>query len=499
MERASIYLMHKYWGKKPAEELNSLISKYSNENDIVLDPFSGFGGVAIESLFLNRNVIINDLNPVAVFISKVILDETVDILKAKKMFLQLKQTYVDFSNKWYCFKNGEILTILRDKKDTPLKLKIKNGKKISEISLSKEESALFQETENAYKIDDWYPSDELITNSRISVKKGMKICDLFSKRALLCHAYLYDKIIKLDNCPEKQLLLLAFTSNLANCSKLVPPIKSRGEMSQGAWMTGFYIGETYLENNVFHYFENRVNKVLKGKSDYLKLRESYGVRTNYSILNADAKNLPITSNTVDFVFTDFPYGDTVPYFEQSQLWNGWLRNTVDYNNEIVVSDSPERNKNVNTFINDINLSIQEIKRVLKEDKYFVFTFHSLDGAEWKSIIDSLREYNFIFRDCSVLVQKTLPPRQLNRPNSIKGDIVAVFQNGNNKTIRNFDVVLEEKMSKINNLDYAFETNDLIVLFVNAMLESLTAISINFKTLMEKYFQYNENLNKWRKK
>ena len=124
-KRASIYLMHKYWGKKPAEELNSLISKYSNENDIVLDPFSGFGGVAIESLFLNRNVIINDLNPVAVFISKVILDDTVDILKAKKMFLQLKQTYVDFSNKWYCFKNGEILTILRDKKDTPLKLKIK--------------------------------------------------------------------------------------------------------------------------------------------------------------------------------------------------------------------------------------------------------------------------------------------------------------------------------------------------------------------------------------
>ena len=37
-------------------------------------------------------------------------------------------------------------------------------------------------------------------------------------------------------------------------------------MSQGAWMTGFYIGETYLENNVFHYFENRVKKIIKQKT-----------------------------------------------------------------------------------------------------------------------------------------------------------------------------------------------------------------------------------------
>lgn len=55
-------------------------------------------------------------------------------------------------------------------------------------------------------------------------------------------------------------------------------------MSQGAWMTGFYIGEKYLENNVFHYFENRVNKAIKGKMDYIKIllfhtlnRAKYGI------------------------------------------------------------------------------------------------------------------------------------------------------------------------------------------------------------------------------
>ena len=65
-----IYLMHKYWGKKPSNELRKILEKYTRENDVVFDPFSGYGGIAIESLLLNRNVIINDLNPIATFISK---------------------------------------------------------------------------------------------------------------------------------------------------------------------------------------------------------------------------------------------------------------------------------------------------------------------------------------------------------------------------------------------------------------------------------------------
>lgn len=107
---------------------------------------------------------------------------------------------------------------------------------------------------------------------------------MFSKRALLSHSYLYKLICELPETNEKKLFKFAFTSNLANCSKLVPPIISRGEMSQGAWMTGFYIGEKYLENNVFHYFENRVNKAIKGKMDYIKIllfhtlnRAKYGI------------------------------------------------------------------------------------------------------------------------------------------------------------------------------------------------------------------------------
>ena len=328
-ETSSIYLMHKYWGKKPSDELNKIISDFSELGDTVLDPFAGFGGIAVESLLQNRNVIINDLNPAATFIAKNVLSTQIDLDKFKTLFQNIKQKYQEVEKQWFFWKGDKIITILRNRDDVPKKIKVCKGNTLEEITLTQDDSANFLQKEKECKIKTWYPKNQLIVNSRISAKQGMQINDLFSKRALVCQSYLYNLIDELEPSSEKDLLLFTFTSNLANCSKLVPPITSRGDMAQGAWMTGFYVGETYLENNVFHYFENRIKKTVKGKECYLSLREKNAVDSSFEILNEDAKKLSIEDSSIDLVFTDFPYGDTVPYFEQSQLWNSWLKNTVD--------------------------------------------------------------------------------------------------------------------------------------------------------------------------
>ena len=67
--------MHKYWGKKPSNNLKALIEKYSSEGDTLLDPFSGYGVFCSEAYILNRNVISNDLNPVANFINIQLLEK----------------------------------------------------------------------------------------------------------------------------------------------------------------------------------------------------------------------------------------------------------------------------------------------------------------------------------------------------------------------------------------------------------------------------------------
>ena len=431
------YSMHKYWGKKPANGLGALIEKYTNEGDIVLDPFSGYGVFCCEAFLRGRNVIANDLNPIANFISKNLISTSLSVPRVMSVWERIRVEFERFVEGWYCIVIDDVtynpISVLRTKENVPIEFTYKDvGTKRNVVKKIPEKSAKeFLEFEQEHDIKDWFPTDTLIENSRISVSSQMKVCDLFTKRTLACHARLYSLILKYSEGEERDLLLLAFTANLANCSKLVPPIKSRGRLSQGAWMTGFYIGKTYIENNVLHYFENRLKKAIRGKTDFLSTMDESDlckrIRPIYKITNEDAKKLSLPSRSVDYVFTDLPYGDSVPYFEQSAIWNSWLKFPVDYENEVVISDSRSRNKDIKGFESDVNLSISEICRVLKDGGYFSLTFHSLSGLEWKSVTNACILNNFILIEYSWLEQKTYPPRQLNRLKSIKGDVLVTFQ------------------------------------------------------------------------
>lgn len=491
------YMMHKYWGKKPAKELKELILKFSKEGDLLLDPFAGYGSFSCEAILSGRNVISNDLNPISNFINSCLLSVNIDFEILDKFLSEIDENSKELREYWYGFekdgKKVEIITALRKKNGEVTKLKVcEVGKrKLTEVEISKLDSNDFQIKEDNFCIKEWYPKDKLMQNSRISANYGMTVADLFNIRSLSCHSKLFQIISSFPDCDEKQLLLLAFTSNLANCSKLVPPIKSRGEMSQGAWMTGFYVGETYLENNVFHYFKNRVTKIINGKKELIEQCKNITNLGRYQITNEDAKKLSIPDKTIDFIFTDFPYGDAVPYFEQSIIWNSWLKFNVDYENEIVISDSKVRNKNIVDFSEGIYQSICEIHRVLKPENFFIFTYHSLSGVEWSAITNSLFKIGFEVVGCELLVQKAFTPRQINRAKTIKGDLLVICKkNDSSIRIRSF-ADKESERSFLTNLFKEilqcgfYETNEVITEFLTRYFKERALVTeMNILALIE---------------
>ena len=512
------YEMHKYWGKKPSNDLRELLEKYSNEGETVFDPFSGYGVFCCEALILNRNVIANDLNPIAKFINEQLLNKNIDLGLLKKQWTSIKNEFISFNSKWfewsYNNQTVELLSILRDINDIPIKAKFKskNMPKALEIDLDKKQVDNFLDFETSFNIEDWYPNNKLILNSRISAKKSMTVPSLFTKRTLSCHARLLNLIEKYSSGNERNLFKIAFTSNLANCSKLVPPINTRGEMSQGAWMTGFYTGETYIENNVLRYFENRLDKAIKGKIDYLNQFGDNGqinfnqieYKNWYKILHNDAKKIEIESETIDYVFTDPPYGDAVPYFEQSIIWNSWLKFEPDYSNEIVITDSKERSKGIKEFEDEINIAFSEIYRVLKKGKYFSLTYHSLSGLEWRAITNACIKNGFELFDFEWLVQKSFTPRQINRLKSVKGDVLVTLikselpQKAKNLTDTEIKSIFVSKIIewlKIKQLD----TNEIFLSIMKMVFsEKIIIGNVDLLKILIENFEFSEN-EKWKNK
>jgi len=61
----------RYFGKFPPPIATHLITKYTNQGDIVCDPMCGSGTTGVEALLLNRKAILNDINPLSCLLADV--------------------------------------------------------------------------------------------------------------------------------------------------------------------------------------------------------------------------------------------------------------------------------------------------------------------------------------------------------------------------------------------------------------------------------------------
>jgi hypothetical protein len=66
----SLHQIAPYIGKLKSTIASDLIKRYSNENDLIVDPFSGSGSVPLECALNNRSVFASDINPYSQILTK---------------------------------------------------------------------------------------------------------------------------------------------------------------------------------------------------------------------------------------------------------------------------------------------------------------------------------------------------------------------------------------------------------------------------------------------
>ncbi len=89
-----IYMLHSYPTKVPPRAIEKYIEHYTNYNDIVFDGFSGTGMTGVAANRIDRKCILNDLSPLASFISyniNVSVDNTKFNKEANKILNEVKE------------------------------------------------------------------------------------------------------------------------------------------------------------------------------------------------------------------------------------------------------------------------------------------------------------------------------------------------------------------------------------------------------------------------
>ena len=118
--------------------------------------------------------------------------------------------------------------------------------------------------------------------------------------------------------------------------------------------------------------------------------------SNAQILKGTATDLGFLKNeSVDYIYTDPPYGKKIPYLDLSAMWNAWLDLEVteeDYKQEAI--EGGELQKSKDEYNELIAKSIQEMYRVLKFDRWMSFVFAHKDPEFWHLIIETAEACGF---------------------------------------------------------------------------------------------------------
>jgi DNA modification methylase len=459
-----IYAMHKYWGKKPFDEISRFVEKYSCKNDVVLDCFCGSGVTLVEAAKLKRNGVGLDINPISVKLSKV-LTTPVNSDSFAESFQKIKTSLEKTINSLYEVNfdgDSYVTTHTIWEKENPTEVWYMRGKK--------------KEVRQAQKLDKdmaispaiepkWFPQTIMFENSRINVDNQQKVTDMFTPRAIVALSLIFDEIKKIEDSTIRNLMEITFTGTLSQASKLVFVIRNRNKNGEdstkcevGSWVIGYWKPKEHFEINVWNCFENRYKRVSKGVVEINALftnlsRQRDGVTTK--ILKASATEMPLKDNSIDYVFIDPPHTNRILYLEMSLMWNSWLGldNQVKWEDEIVVSEAKQRNKKLNNYNELLGKSFAEIRRVLKPNKYISVVFNCLDDDAWQSLFAMLTGLGFTFVGISPLKYSATSVVQDNRKNALKTDFVITFKNTDNSirekiTVLNNDNLIEEKVKKI---------------------------------------------------
>ncbi len=466
-----IYAMHKYWGKKPFNEISKFIEQYTKPGEVVMDSFCGSGVTLIEALRANRKAVGVDINPIAVKLAKASVT-AVDIEEVNHTFHQIKKKLQGTINSMYRVTvDGQdtLVTHTIWQKEKPVEVWYETAKAKKAIR-----SGLDVDVEmcmHPQVAPKWYPSSPMYENSRINVEKGQRVCDLFTPRALVGLSLLLDEIRQIPQEEIRTIFELTLTGTLSQASNLVFVIRGRkrgknGEAlpEVGSWVIGYWVPEEHFELNVWNCFENRFRRILKGEKEIAEIfggNSAEGIDEKLTLIHGSATNIPLAEDTVDYVFIDPPHANRIPYMEQSLMWNAWLGLDEDLNweDEIIVSEAKERKgKGKENFNKLLGQAFGEIKRLLKPGGYFSFAFNCLDDNTWLDTLNLFAEHGFELCDIVPLEYSATSVIQDNRKNALKTDFVLTFRNGKAMTVETAnphkmvfskdDTLLREKVAAI---------------------------------------------------
>lgn len=227
--------------------------------------------------------------------------------------------------------------------------------------------------------------DESRRNDRTGIEN---VHQFYTRRNL----YLITRFFELSsNYSDRDNLMFVTTSilpKLTNMNRYMPQHGSRALV--GPMANTLYIPPMFVENNSLDQYIFQKKKIAKA---FIGLNYSPGS------VHSATKNI-IENNTIDYVFTDPPFGANIMYSELNFLTESWLK--VKTNNKEEAIQNKTQGKSTLDYQNLMTVSFSEYYRILKHGRWMTVEFSNTSAAVWNAIQNSIQRAGFIISSVTAI-------------------------------------------------------------------------------------------------
>ena len=140
-----------------------------------------------------------------------------------------------------------------------------------------------------------------------------------------------------------------------------------------------------------------------------------------AIATQDLASVNVLENSIDYIFTDPPFGENIYYSDLNILVESWHRIITANRTEAIVDRVKE--KTLLDYQRMMTDCFRNYYRMLKPGRWMTVEFHNSKNSVWSSIQEALQRVGFVIADVRTLDKKQGSFQQVTSGGAVKQDLV----------------------------------------------------------------------------
>ena len=306
-------------------------------------------------------------------------------------------------------------TTTQTTKHIPVKIFYSHNKKRYSKTPDQSDLDLISRIENLH-IPYWFPIDELQEGYNTEQPKRSHgfyhVHQFYTKRNLYVLARCFELISNEQDPRMRKILMFWFSSIYSRshkCNRYMPTHNRH---------VGPLSGTLYVP-----FFQAEINIIGLLRDKLAAIQNVHGMIDGNSIVTTqsttDLSNIP--QESIDYIFTDPPFGDNLNYSELNVIWESWLKVKTNNQDEAVINGV--QSKGLLEYQSLMLSCFKQYFRVLKPNRWMTVEFHNSKNAVWNAIQEAIQRAGFIIADVRTLDKQKGTTKQLSNTSIVQQDLV----------------------------------------------------------------------------